>query len=384
MNRIVLTILAVSILMTPYQAFGDAVLLNLGSEEIIAASGVDIEVPGYSVPSFVDWNNDNLKDLVVGQGSGASPPGSIRVYLNTGTASNPQFSDYFHVQSGGSDLTCVASGCLGCFPRVVYWDADARKDLLVGQADGTVKIFLNVGTDTDPLFDAGQLIQVGLAGANLDVGARATPTLLDWNNDSMPDLVVGALDGKIRIYINCGCAGGIPPTFYHTDPSGIFAQENGQDLFVPSARSSPVIMDVDGDGRKDIITGNTSGQLLFYSNVGTDAAPAFSGYSLLASDGAPIDLPGDPRSRPFVCDWTGDGRLDVLIGARDGKVHLYQSETPGDMDGDHDVDFEDFALFAAYWQHTSCGQCGGADLTDDGQVGLHDVARFVENWLTGK
>ena len=27
-----------------------------------------------------------------------------------------------------------------------------------------------------------------------------------------------------------------------------------------------------------------------------------------------IDLPGTPRSRPCVCDWTNSGQIDVLIG----------------------------------------------------------------------
>ena len=133
-------------------------VLNLGPEEIIQANGADIQVPGYSVPSFVDWNNDNLQDLVIGQGSGFGDA-KVRVYLNVGTESVPAFADYFYAQSEGSDLTCPASGCMGCFPRVVYWDADIRKDLLVGQADGTVKIFLNNGADTDPVFDAGQTIK---------------------------------------------------------------------------------------------------------------------------------------------------------------------------------------------------------------------------------
>ena len=86
---------------------------------------------------------------------------------------------------------------MGCFPRVVYWDADARKDLLVGQAVGTVKVFLNVGTDTDPNFDGGTFLQVGQPGAKtiIDVGYRATPSVVDWNNDEKKDLVVGALDG---------------------------------------------------------------------------------------------------------------------------------------------------------------------------------------------
>jgi hypothetical protein len=81
---------------------------------------------------------------------------------------------------------------------------------------------------------------------------------------------------------------------------------------------------LNGDGKKDILTGDTEGQLLFYSNVGTDAAPIFSDYVLVESNGTPIDLLGQSRSRPFVCDWTGDGYLDVLIGAGDGKVYLYQ------------------------------------------------------------
>jgi len=46
-------------------------LLKLGSEQLIQAGGVDIDVPGYSVPSFVDWNADGLGDLVIGQGGGA-------------------------------------------------------------------------------------------------------------------------------------------------------------------------------------------------------------------------------------------------------------------------------------------------------------------------
>jgi len=302
---------------------GFASLVDLGPQELVQAGGTDIVVPGYSVPSYVDWNNDGLADLIVGQGDYANP-GKARIYLNVGTESGPQFSDYFYVQSNGADLTVPAAGCMGCFPRVVYWDADDRKDLLVGLTDGTAKILLNTGTEYKPTFDSGTTVQVGVLGVDLDVGVRSTPTFVDWDGDGMTDLVAGALDGKIHVYLNCGCGGAVPPHFYFSDPIGDFAQEDGLDLVVPSGRSSPVVLDWDGDGMKDLLTGNTEGQLLFYPNVGTDMEPLFSGYLLVESDGVPINLPGSPRSRPFVCDWTGDGYLDVLIGASDGKVHLYQ------------------------------------------------------------
>jgi len=379
--KLVLLMLTVSALMvTPQQL--SASVLNLGLQEFVQAKGSDIQVAGYSVPCLADWNNDGLADLVIGEG-GSGSSGKVRIYLNGGTSADPQFSEYFYAKSDGTDLTVPASGCLGCFPRLVYWDADARKDLLVGLANGTVRIYLNTGTDENPTFDSGTNVMVNVPGASLNVGARATPTFVDWNSDGMNDLVVGALDGKIHIYLNCGCAWPIP-AFYYSVPLGDFAQENDQDLVVPWDRSSPVVLDLDGDGKKDLLTGNTEGELLLYINVGSDAEPKFSGYLRVESGGVPINLAGTPRSRPFVCDWTGDGYLDVLVGAGDGKVHLYQSKgQAGDIDKDYDVDFIDFAWLSIFWQKTSCGKCAGADLAGDSKVDIADLAELAANWLAG-
>jgi len=225
---------------------------------------------------------------------------------------------------------------------VVYWDADVRKDLLVGEAYGKIKLFLNIGTDAEPTFDGGTFLQVGPTGSktDIDVGDRATLAVVDWNNDGMKDLVAGATDAKIRVYLNEGTD--TAPDFLSVQ----FAQAYGSDLVVPPSRSSPVVADLDGDGKKDLLAGNYSGELLFYSNTGIDAAPSFSDYSFVESDGVPIDLPSSPRSRPSVCDWTGDDVPDVLIGAYDGNVHLYEGvRMPGDFDGDGNVDLDDHAGF---------------------------------------
>ena len=69
-------------------AWADDGVINLGPEEIIQAKGKDIVVPGYSVPSFEDWNNDGLGDLIVGEGGGGAT-GKIRVYRNVGTEADP-------------------------------------------------------------------------------------------------------------------------------------------------------------------------------------------------------------------------------------------------------------------------------------------------------
>ena len=81
-----------------------------GPEQIVQAGSADIWVPGYSVPSFVHWDDDGLKDLVVGEGSGLTGFGRVRVYLNSGTQGYPEFTGYFYAQSEGSDLQSPGGG----------------------------------------------------------------------------------------------------------------------------------------------------------------------------------------------------------------------------------------------------------------------------------
>jgi len=109
MKRAILITLALFALAAANDVFAGGLRLRLGPEELVQTAGVDIAVLGYSVPSFVDWDNDGDNDLVIGEGPSSSA-GKVRVYLNTGTASNPQFSGFTYVQSSGSDLTCPVLG----------------------------------------------------------------------------------------------------------------------------------------------------------------------------------------------------------------------------------------------------------------------------------
>ncbi len=371
-------------------AFAAEAIINLGPEEIVQADGKDIVVPGYSVPSFEDWNGDKLRDLIIGEGGGGAP-GKIRVYLNRGTEADPCFVNYFYAQAYGKDLTFTPEGCLGCFPRLVPWSAVDDKDLLVGLGNGTVQIFLNVGTDNEPEFDGGEEVKVGSTGTStLNVGMRATPLFLEWNNDGLIDVVTGALDGGVHIFYNCGCGTAIPPHFYTSPVDGLFVQANGRDLLVPGGRSSPVIVDADGDGKKDIISGNTDGQILFYPNVGTDALPMFGGYTMVQSDGKPIDLAGGLRSRPCLCYWTGDGHSgpkdaywDLLVGYGDGKIRLYRGiPNAGDFNGSGTLDADDFTILVQALDKPVPLEGSPADLNKDGIVDNLDLRLFADLWLT--
>jgi hypothetical protein len=294
--------------------------LDFEAAAIVQAAGTDLVVGGYAVPSLVDWNGDELPDLLVGEGGGAVATGKVRVYLNLGSPGSPAFGAFSYAQAGGVDLAWPASGCLGLFPRAVQWDGDGRKDLVVGLADGRVRLYTNVATDAAPAFDAGVFLL--RSGLEIDVGNRAAPLIADWDGDGRKDLIVGALDGRVRVYLNSGADAA--PLFV----TEMVVQSSGADLLAPSGRSSPCLADLDGDGRRDLLAGNTDGQLLLYRNFGADAAPAFAGYEAVTAAGAAIDLDGTPRSRPCLCGWNADTAPDALVGSGDGRVRLYLGHAP--------------------------------------------------------
>ncbi len=62
---------------------------------------------------------------------------------------------------------------------------------------------------------------------------------------------------------------------------------------------------------------------------------------------------------------------------------LVRQRDTADFVGLHGTNMADFAYFAGYWGQISCGRCGGADLTGDGNVDEDDLKRLGENWLSG-
>ncbi len=281
----------------------------------------DITVDRYSVPVLVDWNSDGLPDLVVGEKT-HDREGKIRVYPRV--PDDPGFDDFYYAQSAGNDLAVTANGSLGTSPRLIDWDGDGDKDLLIGSADGRVLLLLNENIDTDPQFGAPTAIQVGDPGSkyDLDVGSRATLEIVDWNEDGRQDFVLGAYDGKVRLLLDEASSG--VPDFRRT----VVVRDGLNELVVPSGGSSPSVADLDGDGLKDLISGNTEGQLVFYTNRGTNEAPEFDGHQLLEANGIAIDLAGTPHSRPHVCDFNEDGAPGIFVGAEDGLVRLFLGQSP--------------------------------------------------------
>jgi len=198
----------------------------------------------------------------------------------------------------------------------VDWNGDNKKDLLAGDAFGYITIFLNTGTNANPVLTNSGQLQVG--GNTLNVIGKATPCVDDWNGDGLFDLLVGEEDGRIALLINSGSPGN--PQFAAMQ----YVQARGADLDVspgPEDRSVPEVVDLDGDGIKDLLVGEINGVVHFYSNSGTNTNPQFNSGVVLQTAAGDLDVGN--YSRPEITDWDEDGDPDLLVGEEMGYVHLF-------------------------------------------------------------
>ncbi len=81
-------------------------------------------------------------------------------------------------------------------------------------------------------------------------------------------------------------------------------------------------MDLDSDGKLDILSGSWPGELYVFRGLGAGRFAA--GETIKSKAEQPIKLGN--ASTVFAADWNGDGKLDLLIGDQQGRVHLMLNE----------------------------------------------------------
>ncbi len=199
------------------------------------------------------------------------------------------------------------------------WDQDGRLDLIVGDRPGFVHFFRRMSYGDIYLQEERP---VTVAGEPIDVGLNSSPCVTYWDADSLPDLVVGRMEGMpsgVLLYLNRGIAG--EPVFNRTDT--VWCDGGPIELYA----AYPDMGDLTGDGLEDMIVGSTSGEIPCYINQGSPGNPVFLQYSNLRADGDDIDF--NTYVRPSICDWNRDSIPDLLASTYDGTIHLFlgQPET---------------------------------------------------------
>lgn len=166
-------------------------------------------------------------------------------------------------------------------------------------------------------------------------GADITQVALDdWNDDGLFDLVYGEQYGQLLVMINRGT-----PDRPEFGPGSMLFDVEGLPIDA-GMHASPLVIDMDGDGNKDLLIGTYKNRVAFYRNTGNDKNRVLEYQGFLRdASGEFLALPVTPVAvkEPGVfkedyfptleaVDWDGDGDTDLLCGGYiTGRVFFYRN-----------------------------------------------------------
>jgi hypothetical protein len=187
----------------------------------------------YFAPEFGDLDADGDLDLLLGTWNE-----NVLYFRNDGS---PEAPTWVQDEAAGIDPPRVSNAV----PALGDIDRDGDLDLFIGQANGRLVFYRNVGTPRAARWEF-----VSDSFDEIRVGRRSAPTLVDVDGDGLLDLVVGRESRDAVVFRNVGSPG---------EPH--FEQYGGLELGLPPI-SSPVFADIDGDGLPDVVSGSVSGGLV--------------------------------------------------------------------------------------------------------------------------
>jgi hypothetical protein len=224
-----------------------------------------IDVGSNAYPVLYDYDGDGLLDLIIGNFGNFAPATSfsyqckITLYKNTGTASTPAFT---HVTDNFLNLSALGF-TLGAFPAFADIDNDGDVDLILGDYDGRIHLFTNSSSNANVLTLS--LTQPQITDDNgqiIDVGYAAKPQLFDINNDGDLDLIIGEENGNLNYYENVGNANSPIWRLQSTNWGGVDVSE----WWTTIGNSSPALFRTNS-GVTHLFVGSEKGAIFHYTGI---------------------------------------------------------------------------------------------------------------------
>jgi hypothetical protein len=278
-----------------------------------------IETGSGSYPAFFDYDNDGLKDLIIGnysyyQGTGIFKSG-LSLYRNIGTTTVPSFQLITRDFTGMFNATFCSFYGNDVHPTFGDIDGDGDKDMLVGDFCGALQLFLNNGSNNLTSFGSnGNPSVPNYMG--IDIGNSAAPQFIDLDRDGKLDLIIGKRNGFIDYFHNNGTTSNAVFTSTPTQDSLGYVDAS----FFTAGYACPFVYDDSGSYK--LIVGNEQGYVFRYGNIDGNLTGTFSIIDTI------INGEEGTRTCPGMGDVNGDGLEDFLVGNYAGGVALFYMDNP--------------------------------------------------------
>ena len=265
-------------------------------------------------PVFVDYNQDGLQDLVVGNKSFFVPGGnrnaSVYLYENIGTATTPKYElkndDLF-------GLNVFSQNAWRFTPTFGDLDGDGDLDALIGEEFGNLFYAENIAGEGQPF----QFSTSTFGYQNIDVGQSSRPQIIDMNRDGLPDLVIGERNGNLNYFENTGTA--TSPIFPADPSNNFFGKVDAREINQVTGYSAPTILEMDGNYQ--LFVGNETGKILMYEEIEGNLTGTFTKTN---ENFGNVKVGGEIH--PTFADIDKDGFLEMAIGNFRGGLTFFKTD----------------------------------------------------------
>lgn len=273
-----------------------------------------IELGTSAFPTFYDYNNDGLLDLVIGNygyhNPNNDPASSLALFENIGNDSIPKYNlinrDWLGLSTTNLNTT-LNIPALNLSPTFSDLDGDGNKDLIVGDADGKVHFFTNNGGNfqiTNPNYQ------------NIDVGQFAQPQIIDVNRDGLNDLIIGEQDGTINYLPNSGTTTNAIFDTIITNWGGVDVDQS----YISTGFSNPTLYD--SSGVYQLFVGSFSGNIYQFTNIDNNLNGQFTAVNSTSSN-----IWDGGKSALALADINNDNNPDMIVGNLSGGISFFSSDT---------------------------------------------------------
>ncbi|MBF0280097.1 MAG: VCBS repeat-containing protein [SAR324 cluster bacterium] len=337
----------------------------------------DVDVGSDSIPALIDINQDEDLDLFVGNSRGR-----IIYYENIGSKTNQRFARR-------STRFAILSEELNVAPAFFDREEDGDPDLVLGGKDGLLRLVDFNYQKELPVTQGWELKEN--KWAEIETVGNSVPHFTDWDGDQKMDLMLGDGDGNVLLWLNRGfkkadeiivekplevsnsidniseegtaLAGAedgpleppmeeekavlaFNPVYVLIDPQYLPKPEGialRTPLSVPQStrktslaqnlpklmdrkknvmhRLVPAFFDEDGDGDEDLVIGTREGYLFHFLNEGNAGEPRW-----VQTEERFLGYMAGRNATPVFSDINQDGKVDLLVGNARGTISYWENQ----------------------------------------------------------